>query len=43
MRREDDLNIEAVKRRIEAFHKETQPSLDWIEENGWLIHIDANR
>jgi len=43
MRREDDLNIEAVKRRIEAFHKETQPSLDWIEENGWLVHINANR
>ena len=43
IRREDDLNIDAVKRRIEAFHKETQPSLDWVEENGWLVHINAER
>lgn len=43
VRREDDINIDAVKMRIESFHKETQPSLDWVEENGWLVHINAER
>jgi adenylate kinase family enzyme len=43
LRREDDSNIEAVKTRIEAFHSETEPGLKWVEENGWLVHIDANR
>jgi len=43
IRREDDSNIEAIKTRIEAFHNETEPGLKWVEENGWLIHIDANR
>ena len=36
-------NIEAIKTRIEAFHNETEPGLKWVEENWWLIHIDANR
>lgn len=43
IRREDDSNIEAIKTRIEAFHNETEPGLKWVEENGWLVHIDANR
>ena len=43
IRREDDSNIEAIKTRIEAFHNETEPWLRWVEENGWLVHIDANR
>ena len=43
IRREDDSNIEAIKTRIEAFHNETEPWLKWVEENGWLVHIDANR
>ena len=43
IRREDDSNIEAIKNRIEAFHKETIPWLQWVEKNWWLIHIDANR
>ena len=43
IRREDDSNIEAIKTRIEAFHNETEPGLRWVEENGWLVHIDANR
>ena len=43
IRRSDDSNIEAIKMRIEAFHNETEPWLKWVEENGWLIHIDANR
>ena len=43
IRREDDSNIEAIKTRIEAFHKETIPWLNWVEKNWWLIHIDANR
>ena len=43
IRREDDSNIEAIKTRIEAFHNETESWLKWVEENGWLVHIDANR
>jgi len=43
IRREDDLNIEVIKTRIEAFHNETEPWLKWVEQNGWLVHIDANR
>jgi adenylate kinase len=43
IRREDDSNIEAIKTRIEAFHKETEPWLKWVEENWRLVHIDANR
>jgi adenylate kinase len=43
IRREDDSNIEAIKNRIEAFHNETEPGLRWVEKNGWLVHIDANR
>jgi len=43
IRREDDSNIEAIKTRIEAFHNETEPWLKWVEENGWLVHIDWNR
>lgn len=43
IRREDDSNMEAIKTRIEAFHNETEPGLKWVEENWWLIHIDANR
>lgn len=43
IRRSDDSNIEAIKTRIEAFHSETEPWLKWVEENGWLVHIDANR
>lgn len=43
IRREDDSNIEAIKTRIEAFHNETEPGLKWVEENGWLVHINANR
>lgn len=43
IRRKDDSNIEAVKTRIEAFHTETMPWLEWVEEQWWLVHIDANR
>ena len=43
IRREDDSNIEAIKTRIEAFHNETEVWLKWVEENGWLVHIDGNR
>ena len=43
IRREDDSNIEAIKTRIQAFHNETELWLKWVEDNGLLIHIDANR
>jgi len=43
VRRSDDLNIQSVKTRMASFHKETEPCVKWLEENGWLVHIDANR
>ena len=43
IRREDDSNIDAIRTRIEAFHNETELWLKWVEENGWLIHVDGNR
>lgn len=43
IRRKDDSDIEAVKTRIAAFHKDTIPALNWVEEQWWLVHIDANR
>ena len=43
IRRSDDVNVDAVKTRIEAFHRETEPWLKLVEENWWLVHIDANR
>ena len=43
IRRVDDSNIDAIKTRIEAFHTDTEPWLKWVEDNGWLVHIDANR
>ena len=43
VRRVDDSNIDAVKTRIDAFHRDTEPCIKWLEENGWLVHIDANR
>jgi len=43
VRRIDDSNIEAVKARIEAFHRDTEPCIKWLEKKGWLVHIDANR
>ena len=36
-------NIEAIKTRISAFHKDTMPWLKWVEEQGWLVHIHADR
>lgn len=43
IRRADDSSMDAVKTRIEAFHRDTEPWLKWVEENWWLVHIDANR
>ena len=43
IRREDDMNVEAIRTRIDAFHRETEPGLKWVEWNWWLVHIDANR
>lgn len=43
IRRKDDADVEAVKNRLEAFHKETMPWLRWVEKQWWLVHIDANR
>ena len=43
IRRKDDSNVEAVKTRIDAFHRDTQPALDRVEQQGRLVHIDASR
>lgn len=40
--RSDD-NEEAIKNRINQFHKKTQPVLDWFGERAPLLRIDANR
>jgi len=34
---------EAVRRRIELYHRETEPVLDFYRSRGLLIEIDANR
>ena len=41
--RSDDTNIEAIKKRIEAFHNETEPVLEWLEQQWRLVHIDAKQ
>lgn len=43
IRRQDDSNMEAVKTRLEAFHRDTEPALNRVEEQWRLVHIDANR
>jgi len=43
IRRSDDVNLEAIKARIQAFHDDTEPWLRRVEEQWCLIHIDWNR
>ncbi len=40
--RKDDTD-EGIARRLESYYEQTQPTIDWFEENGTLIKIDANR
>jgi adenylate kinase len=39
--RNDDTNLEAIKKRIELFHRDTVPALEWLEEQGVLVHING--
>lgn len=43
VRRKDDENLDAIKNRIEAFHKDTMPAIKRVEEQWRLVRIDANR
>lgn len=38
--RSDDTS-EAIKKRLGIYHKETQPIIDYFEEQGKVIHIDG--
>jgi adenylate kinase len=39
--RNDDTNLEAIKKRIELFHRDTEPALRWIEEQGALVRLNG--
>jgi adenylate kinase len=39
--RKDDINEQAIKNRIEAFHRDTEPALQWLEEQGVLVRVDG--
>ena len=41
--RNDDIDMEAIKNRIQAFHTGTQPALDWVNEQGLLVNVDGMR
>jgi adenylate kinase len=41
--RKDDASIGTIKKRIEAFHNETEPVLEWIDQQWRLVHIDAKQ
>jgi adenylate kinase len=40
-RRNDDEDTQAIATRLESFHRDTQPCIDWLEEKGLLVHIDG--
>lgn len=39
-RRNDDEDLQAISTRLESFHRDTQPCIDWLEEKGLLVHLD---
>jgi len=41
--RKDDINEQAIRNRIEAFHRDTKPALEWLEEQGLLVRVDGMR
>jgi adenylate kinase len=41
--RNDDINLEAIKKRIELFHRDTVPALKRLEEQGVLVRVDGMR
>ena len=40
--REDDVDPEAVERRLRVFHSETEPLLNFYRERGLLVRVDAS-
>ena len=41
--RKDDVDEQAIRNRIEAFHRNTEPALEWLEEQGVLVRVDGMR
>ena len=39
--RVDDASADVVERRLKVFHEETQPLLDFYNERGILVTVDA--
>ena len=39
----DDDSVETVKKRIEAYHAQTAPVLDWLRERVPVVDVDADR
>ncbi|MDR2189807.1 MAG: nucleoside monophosphate kinase [Candidatus Peribacteria bacterium] len=39
--RKDDTDAQAIKNRIEAFHRETEPALEWLEGQGVLVRVNG--
>jgi adenylate kinase len=39
--RADDANLEAIERRLRAFHSATEPLIDWYRSRGILTTVDA--
>ena len=42
VRRKDDTE-EAIQKRLDAFHKETAPVVDYFRKKGLVVDIDANK
>lgn len=40
--RADD-TVETIKKRLEVFHKQTQPVIDYYKKKGYLLTIDGNQ
>ena len=41
VRRNDDEDKKAIATRIEAFHRDTVPCLEWLEKQGVLVRLDG--
>ncbi|MDR2415414.1 MAG: nucleoside monophosphate kinase [Candidatus Peribacteria bacterium] len=41
--RKDDMDEKAIRNRIEAFHRDTEPALQWLKEQGVLVSVDGMR
>jgi adenylate kinase len=41
--RPDDTNEQAIRNRIEAFHRDTEPALEWLDGQGVLVRVNGMR